>query len=200
MDLSGVDDAVLLTMIASAHTEALGVLYERYGRLVFTVAIHVVGDRETAEEITQDVFMRVWQGASTYRIELAKVSTWLIGITRHRAIDELRRRGARPEKLRADWPEDVGRDHHDGLPVEDGPQETVESNLHGHEIRQAIQTLPPEQRVVLSLAFFGGLTHNEMAEFLGQPLGTVKSRVRLAMQKLRDTLVKRGVVDQESGG
>lgn len=187
-------------MIASAHNEALGTLYDRYGRLVFTVAVHVVGDRETAEEITQDVFVRVWEGAGTYRVELARVSTWLVGITRHRAIDELRRRGARPEKLRVDWPEDIGMDYLDGLPVENGPQEAVEANLSRQEIRRAIQALPPEQRVVLNLAFFMGLSHNQMAEFLGQPLGTVKSRVRLAMQKLRETLVKSSAVDQNSGG
>jgi RNA polymerase sigma-70 factor (ECF subfamily) len=200
LNLADVDDAVLMGMVASARTEALGALYDRYGRLVFTIAIHVVGDRETAEEITQDVFVRVWEGAATYRAELAKVSTWLVGITRHRAIDELRRRGARPERLRVDWPEDLGMDHLEGLPVLDGPHELVETNLSRHGIREAIRALPHDQRIVLNLAFFMGLSHNQMAEFLGQPLGTVKSRVRLAMQKLRETLVKSGAIDQEPGG
>jgi len=184
-----------MSLMAGRRADALGALYDRYGRLVFTVAVHTVGDRETAEEITQDVFVRVWEGAGAYRAELASVSTWLIGITRHRAIDELRRRGARPEKLRVDWPEDVGLDHLDGLPVIDGPQEMVEQHFVRRGIRQAIRALPQEQRVVLNLAFFMGLTHNQMAEFLDQPLGTVKSRVRLAMKKLRETLAES--TDQE---
>ena len=199
MNLSAVDDAALMEMIAGAHpeagvvqSEALGVLYDRYGRLVFTVAVHVVGDRETAEEITQDVFVRVWEGAAAYRAELAKVSTWMIGIARHRAIDELRRRGARPEKLRADWPEDLGAEHLEGLPVLDGPEEEVESSLERRVVRRAVWALPREQRMALNLAYFKGLSHHQMAELLGQPLGTVKSRVRLAMQKLREALSQVG--------
>lgn len=189
-----------MTLIAGGRTDALGALYDRYGRLVFTVAIHVVGDRETAEEITQDVFVRAWEGSGAYRAELARVSTWLVGITRHRAIDELRRRGVRPEKMRVDWPEDVGQDHLEGLPVIDGLQDVVENNIDRRGIRQAIQDLPHEQRVVLNLAYFMGLSHHQMAELLDQPLGTVKSRVRLALKKLRQTLLDSGLVDQEQSG
>jgi RNA polymerase sigma-70 factor, ECF subfamily len=200
-DFRTLDDSALLGLIASMHneartTEALGALYDRYGRLVYTVAIHVVGDVETAEEITQDVFVRVWEGAHTYRPDLAKVSSWLISITRHRAIDELRRRGVRPEKDSAAWPEDMGQDHVEGLPLLDGPEEQVEGHLQSRRIRQVIATLPAEQREVLGLAYFKGLSHSEIAEQLNQPLGTVKSRIRQAMQKVRDAFIDQGIIDQ----
>jgi RNA polymerase sigma-70 factor, ECF subfamily len=213
VNLSSLDDNSLMGIIAAREgeparaeglrrhseaelpSEALGALYDRYGRLVFTVAIHVVGDSETAEEITQDVFVRVWEGARTYRSDLAKVSSWLISIARHRAIDELRRRGIRPEKDSSGWPEDVGLDHLDGLPLWDGPEETVESHLQHQNIRKVIATLPTDQREVLGLAYFKGLSHSQIAEQLDEPLGTVKSRIRQAMQKIRDTLIERGMVD-----
>lgn len=201
LDFASLDDSALLGVIASAHsapvpTEALGVLYDRYGRLVFTIAVHVVGDAQTAEEVTQDVFVRVWEGAHTYRPDVAKVTSWLISITRHRAIDELRRRGSRPEKDSAGWPEDIGLDTMDGLPVLDGPEEVVEDLLQRRDIRQVIQSLPPEQRKVLGLAYFKGFSHSQIAEQLNEPLGTIKSRIRQAMQKVRDAMIDRGMVDQ----
>ncbi len=201
MNFSSLDDSSLLALIAAPRREplpadALGVLYDRYGRLVFTVAIHVVGDAETAEEITQDVFVRVWEGAHTYRPEVAKVSSWLVSITRHRAIDELRRRGSRPEKDSTDWPEDIGLDHLDGMPVLDGPQDAVEDLFQSSGIRQVLQTLPAEQRQVLGLAYFKGLSHSQIAVLINEPLGTVKSRIRQAMHKVRDALIEQGMVDQ----
>ena len=115
MDFSSLDDTALIGLIAGAHNDALGALYDRYGKLVFTIAYNVVGDSETAEEVTQDVFVRVWEGASSYRSDMAKVSSWMISITRHRAIDELRRRGSRPEKDSNPWPDDSGYESADGL-------------------------------------------------------------------------------------
>ena len=188
-----------MKLISQAQTEALGELYDRYGRLIFTVAVHVVWDAETAEEITQDVFLRAWEGAHTYRPELAKVSSWLISIARHRSIDELRRRSGRPENFRVDWPEDIGQDHMNGMPVLESPEEEVESDLQSRDIRHAIAALPRAQRVVLNLAFFKGYSHSQIAEFLGEPLGTVKSRVRLAMIKLRDVLMEKGMIEHGSG-
>lgn len=195
MDFSSLDDSALIGLVAGANSEALGALYDRYGRLVFTIAYNVVGDSETAEEITQDVFVRVWEGAAGYRVELAKVSSWLISITRHRAIDELRRRGSRPEKDSFAWPEESGAEPVEDLPTLDGPEEAVESALQNHSVRQAISMLPPDQRKVLGMAFFRGLSHSQIADALGEPLGTVKSRIRMAMQKLRDTMIERGVAD-----
>ena len=195
MDFSSLDDAALIQLVAGANSEALGALYDRYGRLIFTVAYNVVGDSETAEEITQDVFVRVWEGAAGYRMELAKVSSWLISITRHRSIDELRRRGSRPEKESIAWPDDPGAEMMESLPVLEGPEDAVESALQNRSVRQAIHSLPADQRKVLGMAFFRGLSHSQIADVLGEPLGTVKSRIRMAMQKLRDAMIERGVAD-----
>jgi len=192
VNFSSVDDVTLLNMIAESSSEAIGALYDRYGRLVFTVAIHVVGDAETAEEITQDVFVRVWEGAKSYRAEMAKVSSWLISITRHRSIDELRRRGVRPEKNQMDWPEEEMND----LLLSENPEDSAEMVLQKRYVRQAIASLPIEQQKVLSLAYFKGYSHQEIAELMGEPLGTVKSRIRLAMLKLRDLFVEQGIVER----
>ena len=203
LDYSGLDDTSLLMIIAEKFgarssdpglNAAVEALYDRYGRLVYSVALHVTGEEQVAEEITQDVFVRACESARSYRPNLAKVSTWLVSITRHRAIDELRRRQSRPEHERADWPEDVGLEIADGLPVMDGLEADVETNLEAHAVRQLIAGLPQDQRQVLRLAFFKGMSHSEIAGVLDEPLGTVKSRIRLAMEKLRDGLRERGVV------
>lgn len=171
-----------------ALSGALGELYDRYGRLVFTVAVHIVGDTETAEEITQDVFVRAWEGAHAYRPEVARVGSWLVSISRHRAIDELRRRGVRPEKASVDWPEEAGIE--EGLVDFQTPENSAEQSMWRKKVRASVASLPPDQREVLGLAYFRGLSHSEISEMLGQPLGTIKSRIRLAMRRLRDALTE----------
>ena len=103
LDYTTLDDGTLLRLIAHHRQEALGELYDRYSRLVFSLALNVVGEHQTAEESTQDVFYRVWTRAETYRSEQAKVSTWLTSITRYRAIDVLRRRNVRPDHSSLAW-------------------------------------------------------------------------------------------------
>jgi len=209
LDFSAVDDAALVTVIArsfgkAAHettlNEAVEALYERYGRLVYSVAFHIVGDIETAEEITQDVFVRVCSGAEGYRSQLAKVSTWLVSITRHRAIDELRRRKVRPAagEERVDWPEDGDADRTDGLAGVASMETTegvVTRSMDAQQVRLAVLELPADQQQVLGLAYFRGMSQSEIAALLGEPLGTIKSRVRLAMGKLRDVFLERGIID-----
>lgn len=190
MDYSTLDDETLIRLIAHAHADALSALYARYNRLVFSLALNVVEDHGTAEEITLDVFTRVWERARTYRGEQAKVSTWLTSITRYRAIDELRRRGARPKPHSLDWA-DVSPD---ALPHVNGPEATTELRLQRQQVRAALAELPEEQRQALALAYLKGYTHREIAEALNLPLGTVKTRIRLAMQKLRDKLQEEEVV------
>lgn len=185
VNYSTLDDATLLRLIAVSHDEALSALYDRYSRLVFSLAYHMVGDSQTAEEITQDVFVRVWEKADTYRQEQSKVSTWLTSITRYRSIDVLRRRGVRPELNSVSWAEVPPH----AQPVGDNdPEETAEQELESLRIRRAIAALPPEQQQALGMAFFYGLTHRQIAELLGDPLGTVKTRIRLGMKKLRELL------------
>jgi RNA polymerase sigma-70 factor (ECF subfamily) len=175
-------DEELIGQIAQASSEAARVLYRRYGRLVYSLAWHMVGDRPAAEEITQDVFMRVWEKAGTYDSGKAKVVTWLSRIARNQAIDVLRRRYTHAEHERETW-------QHLKLGAELAEQDPIQNVELAHQrevVRAAVAALPESQQRALSLAFFQGLTHQQIAEKLGQPLGTVKTRIRDAMQKLRD--------------
>jgi RNA polymerase sigma-70 factor (ECF subfamily) len=184
VDYPTLDDQALIRLIQGGREEALSELYDRYNRLVFSLALNVVRDSGTAEEIVLDVFTRIWEKANTYRADRAKVGTWLTSITRYRAIDVLRRQGARPEQHSTPW-DDLPLSAH---PRTDGPERAAEFALRRDQVRGAIIQLPDEQREVLALAYYGGYTQREIADATGQPLGTVKTRVRLAMQKLRDAL------------
>ncbi|RME83203.1 MAG: sigma-70 family RNA polymerase sigma factor [Caldilineae bacterium] len=177
------DDATLMQLIARREAGALSELYDRYGRLVYTVAYNAVADSEGAEEITQEVFIQAWQNAHTYRSDRSKVATWLTSITRYRSIDFLRRRKVRHHGRHVPW-DTLG----DAVHAQDGVGETVEQRLQQDRVRRALGTLPPEQQQVLALAYFQGYSQREIAELLDLPLGTVKTRVRLAMQKLRQML------------
>jgi RNA polymerase sigma-70 factor, ECF subfamily len=201
MDYSALDDTDLILAIGRYDSKAelnqmIGVLYDRFGRLVFTVAYHMVGDSETAEEITQDVFVRIYEGARSYHPDLSKVSSWVISITRHRAIDEIRRRSIRPEQDRIDWPDETTDEQLKIIQPADGPEEAVEARMTRDRIRKALAILPEEQRKVLNLAYLDGYSHQEIAEFLGEPLGTVKSRIRMAMEKMRNALLETGISSQ----
>ena len=182
-------DEVLLQRIAEAQVEALSALYDRYARLVYSLALHMTGDAGAAEEITQDVFVQVWQKSDSYRPELGRVTTWLTSIARHRAIDQLRRQQVRPE---GSWVglDDLNPDQNvDSLAVE---PEVLLRALRGR-VRRALNDLPAEQQAALVLAFFQGMTQREIADALGEPLGTVKTRIRSGMQKLRQVLVEEQV-------
>ena len=183
-DYTRYDDSALLSLIARSQEGALVQLYDRYSRLVFSLAFAIVHDQATAEEITLDVFLRVWQKADTYRPEQAKVSTWLTHIARNHAIDVLRRQASRPERNTVPWD--------DRFLISDSPgqspSESTEDSLQRERIHRALAGLPPEQRQVLFMAYFEGYTQTRIAETLRQPLGTIKTRIRLAMQKLRDLL------------
>ena len=178
------DDERLIKLIAQSREDALARLYDRYSHLIFSIALAIVGDSLTAEEITLDVFTRVWQKAVSYRAEKAKVRTWLTHIARHHAIDVLRRRDTRADQYTISW---------DGMSPSamisgQDSQELVELSLRREHVRAAIARLPEDQKQALALAYFGGLTQVEIAEVLKQPLGTIKTRLRLAMQKLHDFL------------
>lgn len=184
MDYQSFDDNAIIRLIALNHHEALGVLYDRYGNLVFSIARNITMDQSLAAEITQEVFLRVWRRANTYRFGQSKVSTWLGSITRYRAIDELRRQNVRPKLHEAVWADEA-------IPQEESGEDldaTTERAIEIQRVRAAIARLPEEQKKALALAFFNGLTHSEISELLGEPLGTVKTRIRLAMQKLRKEL------------
>jgi len=183
-DYTKYDDEELIGLITQLREEALAQLYDRYSRLVFSLAFAIVNDRATAEEITLDVFMRVWQKAGSYRSDQAKVSTWLTHIARHHAIDVLRRRAARVDQYAVNW-EAVLPTHES---PEHDPQEFAELSQQREQIQAALAQLPADQRQTLALAYFNGYTQRQIAEVLKQPLGTIKTRLRLALHKLRDFL------------
>ena len=184
-DVKDADDSTLMTHIAQGQDAALSELYDRYCRLVMSVAYGVVHNRQTAEEVTLDIFTRVWQKAATYDPAQARVSTWLTRMARNRAIDRLRRESVRPSKYSVSWAE---------LPVEpvldetNDPATAVHLKVEQQRVRAALASLSDPQREVLALAYFQGYSHREIARVLDKPLGTVKGRIRAGMRKLRDLL------------
>lgn len=184
MDYKEIDDQSLIRLIARSQERALSELYDRFSRLVYSIALNAVGDPAIAEEITQDVFIRIWDHAGTYQAEKSKVVTWMASITRYRSIDVLRRQNVRPEGHSVPWEIEPSANEMSSINVE----ETVEISQIRRRVRQAISLLPEEQRQALAYAYFQGYTHREIAEALGEPLGTIKTRIRLAMQKLRQLL------------
>jgi RNA polymerase sigma-70 factor (ECF subfamily) len=190
MDFTRFNDETLLRLVASSQESALSELYDRYSRLVYSVALNTLSDAERAEEVTQDVFIRVWEKAQTFDASQGKVVTWLASIARHRSIDLYRQSHSRSEDTIIHWQEAELIDPPDEQDVE----WEVDLSQRQQRIRRAVAQLPPEQRQALGLAFFQGLSHPEIAAALGEPLGTVKTRIRLGMQKLRTMLQDEYVV------
>ena len=178
------EDTDLIRQIAQGKSKAFEELYERYNRLVFRIALAVLGETSHAEEVTLDVFVRVWQRAGTYHAERGKVSSWLIAITRHHAIDILRKQKANPTSNALVWEETTQSENKDEQSLED----QVEHSLQRKRIQAALGQLPTEQRQALALAYFKGYSHSQIANILNEPLGTVKTRIRAGMQKLRQIL------------
>lgn len=180
------DDARLLALITEQDRAALGSLYDRYAKAVFSLAVHMLRDSGAAEEVTQDTFFNVWRRSSSYHSKRGSVAAWLFSIARHRSIDELRRR--RREQTHVQTGVDLTNKPSDGA---DDPVEFTIAQFERGKLRDALHTLRPEQREVVVLAYYGGLTHGEIATRLGHPLGTVKTRMRLGLKKLRETLGRR---------
>ena len=178
------NDPDLIRLIIQKDEAALGALYDRYHRLVFSIALNIVGRPEDAEEITLDIFTRVWEKANTYDSEQAKVTTWLVRMTRNRSIDMLRREAIRPMKHSVGWA-DISSEP---VAENDSPETAAHLAIQKKRVREAVATLPDDQKEVLGLAFFKGFTHSEIAHELNLPLGTVKGRIRSSMQKLRTLL------------
>lgn len=169
-------EAELLHQVANADQEALMALYERYSSLVFSLALRVLRQPGLAEEVTQDVFLKLWHQPDRWNPALGQFSSWLLAITRNAAIDRLRREGRHPT---IDWePTDEPRAR--GEFVADLP-----AWHDGQVLRQLLLRLPSAQRHLIELAFYEGYSHSELAELLNLPLGTVKTRLRMGMQKLR---------------
>lgn len=178
-------DEVLVSRVCDGDTAALEALYSRYARVVYSFAVRIVGDGSTAEEILQEAFVRTWRQAATYRTVRGSFASWLLSITHNLAIDELRRRQRRPQRV----------DGTDVLEVMNGlvddaasVEEAAEAALLRERVLRAMATLPEAQRVAIELAFYQSMSQREIAAFLDEPLGTIKTRLRLGMQKLKDAL------------
>ena len=175
-------DQAALARMARGEGEAVAELYDRHARPIYSLALRILGDVADAEDVVQEVFAQAWRQASRYSASRGAVAAWLLTLARSRAIDRLRARRARPggssDALAANQVIDAG------PPVDS----QVLSSEQVARVRAALDELPLLQRVAIELAYFEGLTHAEIAARLEQPLGTVKTRIRLAMLKLRDAL------------
>ncbi|HZC06429.1 MAG TPA: sigma-70 family RNA polymerase sigma factor [Ktedonobacterales bacterium] len=189
----------LVEQVAQGNEDALGRLYDRFGQAVYSLCLRIVRDGPTAEELTQEVFVRLWRSAASFEPDRGRVSTWLLRIAHNLALNELRRRQSRPVLAPdTDW-EDASEhlpDTHD----ESDPAVAADQRERAEMVRRVMMQLPAPQRQAIELAFFGGLSQAEVAAALGEPLGTVKSRIRLGMQRLRELLVAAGIVGVDEVG
>lgn len=179
-------DAELMARVAGRDKRALEDLYDRYAASAMGLALKLIGERSAAEEIVQEAFWRVWKRAATFELGRGQFSAWLFGIVHNLAIDEMRRRRVRPQTVSTDS------DDESILEVPDRDMDVAEAafaNVSGELVRAALAQLPANQRSVIELAYFHGLTHQEIAAHLNEPIGTIHTRARLALFKLRDALV-----------
>jgi RNA polymerase sigma-70 factor (ECF subfamily) len=181
------DDRQVLARIANGELNALEALYDRYRTMAYSIALRVTGDAALAEDVLQEAFLGAWRHAGRYAEERGSVKTWLLAIVHHRAVDALRRR--RPTNALPET-EDVTPAP---LTVPDLWGE-VSADLDADTVRGALDVLPDVQREAIELAYFGGLTQQEIATRTGAPLGTVKGRMRLALLAMRRHLLEQGVV------
>ena len=171
-----------MEQIAAGDQAALARFYELTNRMAFGLILRILGDRSTAEEVLLDVYTQVWRQATNYRRERGTPLAWLTTIARTRALDRLR--AGRQEMQRKETLEAVA----EARSSAPDPEESVASHEHQRLVRRALAALTFEQRQVLELAYFSGMSHSEIATYLGQPLGTVKTRTRLGMLKLKEML------------
>ena len=176
------DEDLISLVEANDDPVAFAALYDRHSRPAYSLAYRMMGERQSAEDLVQEVFLKVWRGAGSYRAERASVRTWILSIVHNRGIDQLRSTASRrrmQEKVEASAPR--------SQPSEAFAQSW--RNSQREQVREALKTLPPEQLKILELAYFSGYTHVEIAGLLGLPLGTVKGRMRLGLKKMRSLLL-----------
>ena len=180
------EDRQLMFFIASMHKGALEVLYDRYSTSVYSLAMYMLRNEALAEEVTQEIFLNIWLKASSFKPDRGEPRSWIMSVAHHKVVDLIRSR--RRSTIMTD-PADY--ETLDLLPSgQISTEEQVGRNLERERIMKAMTVLPEAQREVIILAYFEGYSQSAMAEKLGQPLGTIKTRVRLAMQKLRIVLEK----------
>ena len=178
-------DEELMPLIGAKDPEAFAVLYDRHGGAAYSLAHRIVGNPALAEDVTQEAFLSIWRSEAGFDRTRGSVRAWALGIVRNRAIDALRREASRGPRL----------DYDDEAVLERraAPERTEEEALRretARSLRGALEELPTDQSKVIELAYYGGFTHSEIAEMLGMPLGTVKGRMRLGLEKIRAHLAE----------
>lgn len=186
------DDAALVERVADGDDSALGQLYDRFGQAVYSLCVRIVHDGATAEELTQEVFVRLWRSAASFEPARGRVSTWLLRIAHNLALNEIRRRQSRPV-IAPDVEWETESASLADSSTEGDPALSAWMRERAETVRHALAQLPTPQRQAIELAYYGGLSQAEVAAALGDPLGTVKSRIRVGMQRLRELLVAAGV-------
>jgi RNA polymerase sigma-70 factor (ECF subfamily) len=179
-EISRLADEELMALVDRKDPIAFEVLYDRHGGAAFSLAYRIVGDRSLAEDTSQEAFLSIWRSKARFDRARGSVRSWVLSVVRNRAIDALRRGGANAPKL--DQDDDAA------LEVRESAERTENEALRretSSELRGALNALPEEQSKVIELAYFGGFSHREIAEMVGQPLGTVKGRMRLGLEKIR---------------
>ena len=172
-------DEDLMSLMDGGDAEAFGVLYDRHSRAGYSLAYRMMGEKQAAEDLTQDAFLKVWRSAGGYRSERGSVRTWILSIVHNRGIDQLRSLASRRRT----------QDRVEQAAPRSQPSEAFAEawcNRQRHQIREALNTLPEEQLKILELAYFSGYTHVEISNLLDLPLGTVKGRMRLGLKKIRE--------------
>jgi len=178
-------DEDLMPLLAEKDPEAFEVFYDRHGGAAFSLAYRIVGDRTSAEDVTQEAFLSIWRSGARYDRARGSVRAWTLGIVRNRAIDALRRQSGNAPKLTFD--DDAALEQR---PSPDMTDEQALERETARTVRGALGELPSEQSKVIQLAYFGGFSHSEIAEMLSMPLGTVKGRMRLGIEKIRTQLAE----------
>jgi RNA polymerase sigma-70 factor (ECF subfamily) len=178
-------DEDLISLVENGDSGAFAALYDRHSRAAYSLAYRMMGGRQAAEDLVQEVFLRVWRSTGSYKAERGSVRTWILSIVHHRGVDHLRSTASRRRT----------QDKVEASAESSQPSEAFSEawrNTQRDEIRQALGTLPKEQLKILELAYFSGYTHVEIANLLDLPLGTVKGRMRLGLKKIRDHFDSRG--------
>jgi RNA polymerase sigma-70 factor (ECF subfamily) len=179
-ELQRLADEDLMPLVSRKDPVAFEVFYDRHGGAAYSLAYRIVGDPTAAEDVAQEAFLSIWRSRARYDPARGSVRAWALGIVRNRAIDALRREGGRAPKLDLD--------DEAALEREEAPERTEAEALRretARQVRGALGALPNEQSRVIELAYFGGFTHTEIARMLEMPIGTVKGRMRLGLEKMR---------------
>jgi RNA polymerase sigma-70 factor (ECF subfamily) len=183
--LARLADEELMTLVERRDADAFAVLYDRHGGAAYSLAHRIVGNPGIAEDVTQEAFISVWRSGARFDATRGSVRSWTLGIVRNRAIDALRRSSSQAPKL--DFDDDALLESRESGERTDS--EAIRRDT-ARQVRGAIGELPADQSEVIGLAYFGGFTHSEIAAMLGMPLGTVKGRMRLGLEKIRVTLAE----------